>query len=102
MARLGRNEEAGRLFVRIDQDQGTKWRLGDDRALKLLVLLGRTDEAMAMLPGLVNAPSSSVMVTLPGLRLDPDYDTIRGDPRFRALVADLPASAARGTGGPRN
>ena len=97
LARLGRSDEAGRLLVRIDQDQGTKWRLSDDRALKLLILLGRTDEAMALLPGLLDSPSNAVMVTRPALRLDPDYDPIRGDPRFKDLMAESPNPTSLGS-----
>jgi Tfp pilus assembly protein PilF len=102
LARLGRSEEAGRLFLRIDQDQGSKWRSKNDTALKLLILLGRNDEALALLPGLVGSPSGAVMITLPTLRLDPDYDPIRGDPRFRALVAELTDSTGLGSAGTRN
>jgi hypothetical protein len=74
--------------LQIDQDQGTTWRGNDDTAVKLLILLGRNDEAMALLPGLVRAPSGAVIVTGQSLRLDPDYDAIRGDPRFQALIAE--------------
>jgi len=71
--------------------------LSDDRALKLLILLGRTDEAMALLPGLLDSPSNAVMVTRPALRLDPDYDPIRGDPRFKDLMAESPNPTSLGS-----
>jgi hypothetical protein len=101
LARLGRTEEANRLLLRIDQDQGAKWRLYDDTALKLLILLGRTDEALVLLQQLVGSPSHTVMVTVPGLRLDPDYDPIRNDPRFKALIAESPNTTTTGSTGTR-
>lgn len=83
LTRLGRVEEAGKILLQIDQDLAIRWRGQTGRAVKLLILLGRTDEAMALLPGLIDSPSNSVMVTRKGLGLDPDYDPIRVIPDCR-------------------
>jgi tetratricopeptide (TPR) repeat protein len=87
LARLGRVEEAGQVFVRIEQDQGDGWRQSGDGALRLLILLGRTDEAIALIPGLIGSPKGAVLLTRQVLRLDPSYDPIRGDSRFKALIS---------------
>jgi Tfp pilus assembly protein PilF len=101
LARLGRVEEAGRVFVRIEQDQGDGWRRSSVGALKLLILLGRTDEAIALIPGLIGSPGGPVQLTRQVLQLDPSYDPIRADPRFKALNAEPAKDAGPGPSGAR-
>jgi len=102
LARLGRVEEAGRVFVRIEQDQGDGWRRSSVGALGLLILLGRTDEAIALIPGLIGLPSGAVLLTRQVLRLDPSYDSIRSDPRFKVLIAEPANATPLGPTGPRS
>ena len=46
---------------------------------------GRAAESVALLSSLLRRPS---LVTIPFLRLAPEFDPIRGDPAFQALLAD--------------
>ncbi len=102
LGRLGRVDEAGQVFTRIEQDQGDNWRRSSVRALGLLIAMGRTDEAIAVIPGLIGSPGGAVLVTRQGLRLDPSYDPIRGDPRFKALLAEPANALPLGPTGTRN
>jgi TolB-like protein/Flp pilus assembly protein TadD len=87
LARLGRKEEANRLFAEIGETEGVDWPRSGTNALNLLVVLGRNDEALALLPALIDKPGPAPL-TRPELRLNPLYDSLRGDPRFAALVAE--------------
>lgn len=99
LTRLGRVDEASRLLLRLDQDLGAGWRRSGDKALKLLILLGRTDEVIALIPLLLDSTGSAFILTRQGLRLDPWYDPIRADPRFKALVAEPTKVANAGPAG---
>ena len=48
-------------------------------------MTGRTAEAIDLLERLLSIPAD---VSKWDLRLDPYWDSLRGDPRFEALVAD--------------
>jgi tetratricopeptide (TPR) repeat protein len=102
LARLGRMDEAGRVFLQIEQDQASGWRRSSEKALGLLILLGRTDDAIALIPGLIGSPSGALLLTKQGLRLDPSYDPIRGDPRFKALIAEPENARSPGPTGTRS
>jgi hypothetical protein len=48
---------------------------------------GDKDNAIAALQHLLNIPYGPPPVTLALLRIDPDWDNLRDDPRFQKLVA---------------
>jgi TolB-like protein/Tfp pilus assembly protein PilF len=52
---------------------------------------GRNDEAIALISALLKSGCTYTGITPITLRLDPDWDPIRGDPRFRALLEKYPA-----------
>ncbi len=77
-------EEATRLFnyeVDATDSNEVDWYL-----VRIFVLTGRPDDAIAHLEEMVSRPS---FLGLGDLRLDPLYDGIRDDPRFQALIQRL-------------
>jgi eukaryotic-like serine/threonine-protein kinase len=70
-----------RLSVERDAIEGTALL---DYLSMTYVLTGRRAEAIATLERLLAVPST---LTVPLLRLDPRYDSLRGDPAFQRLVA---------------
>ena len=57
---------------------------------KVYALTGRHDEAIALISELLKSNSAIVGTTSIMLRLDPDWDPIREDPRFQALLRTRP------------
>lgn len=57
---------------------------------QVYAILGDNDRAIEVLDGLLNRPS---YVTVQGLRVDPIWDPLRNDPRFRALIERHDAKA---------
>jgi serine/threonine-protein kinase len=49
-------------------------------------LVGERDRAMARIQRLLTTPYGAYPLTLTALRLDPVWDPLRGDPRFKAIV----------------
>ncbi|MGH7567115.1 MAG: tetratricopeptide repeat protein, partial [Gemmatimonadota bacterium] len=66
-----------------------------DNLATIYVLVGDRDAALAVLDTLVSNPSS---MGAGRLRLDPTYDSLRGDPRFDALIRKAEAAERSGTG----
>lgn len=68
----------------------------EERA-RLLARFGHKDEAIAGLRYLLGVPYSGSInpITRASLRLDPDFDSLRGDPHFQKLIADAEATQAK-------
>ena len=54
---------------------------------QIYALLGNADEAIPILKRWIHV-SSATGITPGALRIDPDWDRIRNDPRFQELVAE--------------
>ena len=50
---------------------------------RILARLGETDAALAVIEGLLAGPS---LLSVHELRVDPEFDPIRSDPRYRAML----------------
>jgi tetratricopeptide (TPR) repeat protein len=87
-AGLGRREPAmreGQRAVELRPPSKDTW-LGVDMVRNLAVvyaMLGEADSAVKQLRFLLTVPS---WISVPGLRADPTWDTIRRDPGFQALL----------------
>jgi len=88
--------EAGRAIdlqpVEKDAYLGPQWleNLADVNAE-----LGRVDEAIKLLERLVSMPNAGQVASAWGLKLDPTWDALRGDPRFQKLVAEAESMEKR-------
>ena len=88
LAGLGRAEEAvreGEEGVRLMPPGREAWR-GNWRVAELArvyAMTERAEEAIDQLEYLLSVPSDASVWTL---RLDPSWDSLRGNPRFEALV----------------
>jgi hypothetical protein len=58
----------------------------EDIKMRILAFSGERERAIAALEQLQKMPSGSY--TQATLRLDPVFDSLRGDPRFEALAAE--------------
>jgi TolB-like protein/Tfp pilus assembly protein PilF len=67
-----------------------------DNLATIYILVGNRDAALAVVDTLVSRPS--VQVGAGRLRLDPTYDTLRGDPRFDGLIHKAEVAERTGTG----
>jgi serine/threonine-protein kinase len=91
-AGLGRREVAmreGQRAVALRPLSRDTW-LGEDMVRNLAVVyatLGQADSAVKQLRFLLTVPS---WISIPGLRSDPTWDAIRGDPGFQALIGKDP------------
>jgi TolB-like protein/Tfp pilus assembly protein PilF len=83
-------EEAARLF-NYEMD-ATDSNVVDWYLVRIYVLTGRPDEAIAQLEEMASRPS---FLGLGDLNLDPLYDGIRDDPRFQALIQRVESQIER-------
>jgi TolB-like protein/Tfp pilus assembly protein PilF len=83
-------EEAARLF-NYEMD-ATDSNVVDWYLVRIYVLTGRLDEAIAQLEEMASRPS---FLGLGDLNLDPLYDGIRDDPRFQALIQRVESQIER-------
>jgi TolB-like protein/predicted Zn-dependent protease len=94
LSALGQRDDTLKMLARYDvvttgdaRSVGT----GHDLRARALVRLGDKDGAIASLEQLLAAPSDpiyAVPVTPATLRLDPDFDSLHGDPRFQKLCQE--------------
>jgi tetratricopeptide (TPR) repeat protein len=94
-AALGRREDALRESARISElcPISRDAFFGPNYAVyqaKIDAFLGEPEQAIERLENLLAIPSC---VTPEILRLDPDWDRIRGDPRFRKLAGETGTAA---------
>ncbi len=91
LAALGQRDDALKMLARYDVVATGDARAigtGHDLRARALVRLGDKDGAIASLEQLLAAPSDpiyAVPVTPATLRVDPDFDSLHGDPRFEKL-----------------
>jgi TolB-like protein/Tfp pilus assembly protein PilF len=68
--------------------------LREEEMAQIYALLGNADEAIPILKRWIQVPSST-SITPALLRIDPDWDPIRNDPRFQELVAEKKAEPGK-------
>ncbi len=94
LAALGQREEALKMLDRYDiaaTGDARATGAGHDLRARVLVRLGDKDGAITSLEQLLAAPSDpiyGVPVTPATLRVDPDFDSLHGDPRFEKLCQE--------------
>ena len=85
-ARAGRRTEARQQFDALRRDvRGRNLRLSDEFNALVLLALGDTEEALAAMERAAGDRDPSLL----WLAVDPRVDSLRGHPRFEALVARL-------------
>jgi TolB-like protein/predicted Zn-dependent protease len=95
LAELGQHDEAARQLpavlqiVGVDPERTTNF---PTNLTYCFALMGRKTEAIRQIARFVkNSPDWSVAYPSATLRLDPRYDTLRGEPDFAAIIAEVEA-----------
>ena len=89
---LGRREDAEReLAEHISQQAKDRWTgpLAEEDAARAYLIMGEHDRALSLLERLVSQAYADA-ITPALLRLDPLYDRVRDNPRFRKLAGEKP------------
>lgn len=95
LARLGQGEEAKRQLALLSEVAGpeSERTAGLTAGISLCnALIGQKAEAIRQIATFVRTSANwQVTFSSAALRLDPDYDTLRGEPAFEALIAEIAA-----------
>jgi tetratricopeptide (TPR) repeat protein len=83
-ARAGRSAEARKLLVELEEQSTKNYVSSFDRAL-LYTGLGEKDRAFELLAKAVDERLAGVL----SLKVNPEFDPLRSDPRFRELVRTI-------------
>src|SRR5437667_10207838 len=88
LAMLGQKEEAiaeGKRAVELlpESQDALDGPQGTAALAQIYAWTGESDEALRLLDHLLAVPSN---ITVPMLKLDPAWDSLRQDPRFQALI----------------
>jgi TolB-like protein/Flp pilus assembly protein TadD len=94
LAALDRKQEAiaeGKRAVELlpESDDAFDGPRGVTALAQIYACTGESDEALRLIDHLLGTPSG---LTIPSLKLDPVWDSLRGDPRFQALIDKYAAS----------
>jgi TolB-like protein/Flp pilus assembly protein TadD len=95
LAALGRNQEAiaeGKRAVELlpESQDAFAGPESTNALAKIYAWVGQHDEAFRLLDHLLQIPNG---ITIPLLKLDPTWDPLRKDPRFKALIDKYAANA---------
>ena len=86
LAMLGRKDEAAKQFARFDAAQREQGRTGTLNHVRYYIAMGDAKRAVATIREGRKAPS--MWLTPAALARDPWFDTLRGQPEFKALLID--------------
>ena len=83
------------LATQPESKSAQQGRVNLERRASVLASIGHKDEAIARLHYLLGVPYGGLLapVTQASLRLDPEFDQLRGDPEFQKLLQEPPGSA---------
>ena len=84
LAALGRHDEAAAILTRLEEESRQQYVRAEYLAMGYAAM-GQTDEAFDALERAYQARSGGLIY----LHLDPGYEPLHGDPRFRALVQKI-------------
>ena len=91
LIRLGQREEAERLLGVLVQVLGSNADATPVAMSRAYTLLGRKAEAISQISAGLKRDKRAVLFTAADLRLNPNWDPLRGDPAFAAVIAEAEA-----------